>query len=86
MTELIREPKYLMENGEIILDGRLVSKELHSSIFSYLTFSWVNPLLTLGQSKPLEEEDLPHLTESDKMSIVIQKWNSFRTNTDGIIW
>lgn len=53
---------------------------------SYLTFSWANSLLKLGQEKPLEEEDLPHLTESDQMDNVLEKWLAFKKSTNHIIW
>jgi hypothetical protein len=52
-----------------------MSGERRSSLLSYITFAWVNPLLDEGEKKPLEEEDLPHLTEPDQMAIVITKWN-----------
>ena len=68
---------------EVIINGRLVSQELESSLFSYLTFTWVNPLLDLGRQKPLEEEDLPHLTREDQTEIVITKWTAYRF-VDGI--
>jgi hypothetical protein len=55
-------------------------------MLSYLTFSWANPLLKLGQEKPLEEEDLPHLTESDQMENVLKKWFEFRKSRRNIIW
>lgn len=55
-------------------------------MLSYLTFSWANPLLKLGQQKPLEEEDLPHLTESDQMENVIRRWAHYRTSTNNLIW
>ena len=55
-------------------------------MLSYLTFSWANPLLKRGQENPLEEEDLPHLSEADQMKNVISKWLIFRTSTDHIIW
>lgn len=55
-------------------------------MLSYLTFSWANPLLKLGQEKPLEEEDLPHLTESDQMQTVLKNWLAFRKTRDHIIW
>ena len=63
-----------------------MSLEHRCSMLSYLTFSWANPLLKLGREKPLEEEDLPHLTESDQMGNVIRNWTEFKKSTDHIIW
>ncbi|PSS07360.1 ABC transporter C family member 8 like [Actinidia chinensis var. chinensis] len=38
----------------------------HASLFSKLTFSWVNPLLKLGYSKILALEDVPCLVPKDE--------------------
>ena len=37
----------------------------NQSIFSRLTYSWPNPLLSVGKQKVLEEIDLPDLCEED---------------------
>jgi hypothetical protein len=38
----------------------------HANFFSLLTYSWLNPLLELGKSKPLEESDLYRLRDEDQ--------------------
>ncbi|KDO65314.1 hypothetical protein CISIN_1g000481mg [Citrus sinensis] len=39
-----------------------------------LTFSWINPLLSLGYSKPLALEDIPSLVPEDEASFAYQKF------------
>ncbi|KAF9196565.1 hypothetical protein BGZ49_002755 [Haplosporangium sp. Z 27] len=67
-TSLVTRPFHVLkaprklEAGEI---PRLESPEYVSSIFSQLTFSWVNSLVYLGFKRPLQDVDLPDLEESD---------------------
>nr|XP_043635961.1 ABC transporter C family member 8-like [Erigeron canadensis] len=53
------------------------------SFLSKLTFSWVNPLLTLGYRKPLVLEDIPSLAPVDQAAIAYEKftkaWNALQT-------
>ncbi|CAJ1950985.1 unnamed protein product [Sphenostylis stenocarpa] len=52
-----------------------------ASILSKLTFSWVNPLLKLGYSKPLALEDIPSLLSEDEADSAYQNfihaWNEY---------
>ncbi|XP_044478814.1 ABC transporter C family member 8-like [Mangifera indica] len=45
-----------------------------ASFFSKLTFSWINPLLSLGYSKPLVLEDIPSLVPEDEANLAYQKF------------
>ncbi|KAL3720877.1 hypothetical protein ACJRO7_005650 [Eucalyptus globulus] len=42
---------------------------------SKLTFSWINPLLRLGYSKPLEFEDIPSLVSEDEADLAYQNFS-----------
>ncbi|KAG0243312.1 ABC transporter type 1, transmembrane domain-containing protein [Mortierella sp. GBAus27b] len=55
-------PPKKLKAGEI---ARLDSIEYSSSIYSRVTFSWVNPLVYLGYKRPLQDPDLPNLEGSD---------------------
>ncbi|TYK03884.1 ABC transporter C family member 8 [Cucumis melo var. makuwa] len=46
-----------------------------ASFFSKLTFSWINPLLTLGYSKTLTLEDVPPLDSEDEAELAYQKFS-----------
>ncbi|KAJ9179309.1 hypothetical protein P3X46_011116 [Hevea brasiliensis] len=50
------------------------SKLAHASFLSKLMFSWINPLLKLGYSKPLNLEDIPSLDPEDEANIAYQKF------------
>ncbi|ORZ16766.1 P-loop containing nucleoside triphosphate hydrolase protein, partial [Lobosporangium transversale] len=41
------------------------SPEYSSSIYSQLTFAWINPLIYLGFKRPIQDIDLPNLEETD---------------------
>ncbi|KAG0006856.1 hypothetical protein BGZ65_002794 [Modicella reniformis] len=59
------QPPTLIKNLKLGEIPRLESTEYSSSIFSRLTFSWVNPLVSLGYKRTLQDVDLPNLEESD---------------------
>jgi hypothetical protein len=45
----------------------------HASIFSRIAFSYVNPLLRLGNSRPLQAEDLPDLSKQDDTNALVER-------------
>ncbi|KAI1319284.1 hypothetical protein EDD11_004421 [Mortierella claussenii] len=55
-------PVRKLKPGEI---PRLESPEYTSSIYSQLTFAWINPLVYLGFKRPIQDVDLPDLEETD---------------------
>ena len=50
----------------------------HSNLLNKLTFSWLNPLLSLGYTKPLVLTDIPSLPNEDKANNCYQKFVSTR--------
>ncbi|KAE7999130.1 hypothetical protein FH972_003600 [Carpinus fangiana] len=46
-----------------------------ASFPSKLSFSWINPLLILGNSKPLALEDIPSLVSEDEANFAYQKFS-----------
>lgn len=52
-----------LKQGEIVRPAAL---EFASSVYSQLTFSWVNPLVYLGYKRSLQDTDLPFLEETDE--------------------
>ncbi|KAK2406346.1 ABC transporter C family member [Trifolium repens] len=75
--------------SEPLLAQKIETKEIgldHATFLSKLIFSWVNSLLTLGYSKPLDLEDIPSLASDDEANTTYQKfvyaWESLvRENT-----
>ncbi|KAA8540301.1 hypothetical protein F0562_024136 [Nyssa sinensis] len=49
-----------------------------ASFLSKLTFSWLNPLLQLGYSKPLVLEDIPDLVSEDEAVLAYEKFGEAR--------
>ena len=47
-----------------------LSDEWNASFISYTTWSWLDPLLTLGRKRPLELADLGGLAECDQSSVL----------------
>ncbi|KAJ3312633.1 hypothetical protein HDV04_002775 [Boothiomyces sp. JEL0838] len=74
------------ELSEVKEDGRSVSPEDLASPLSLLTFSWVQPLLDIGNRKHLDAEDLPHLAHKDQMDNIIKRWRQFRNPKNSVIW
>ncbi|KAF9372450.1 hypothetical protein CPB97_001258, partial [Podila verticillata] len=54
-----------------------VCPEYTSSVFSRLTFAWVQPLMTLGSKRPIEKEDIWELTEQRRASYVATRFREF---------
>lgn len=54
-----------------------VCPEYSSSVFSRLTFAWVQPLMTLGSKRPLEKEDIWELTEQRRASYIATRFREF---------
>ncbi|KAI8927875.1 P-loop containing nucleoside triphosphate hydrolase protein [Entophlyctis helioformis] len=55
--------------------------QINRNAYSFVTFSWLNPVLRRGFNKPLQQEDLPDLSDNDK-SVAAQHimdgfWSSF---------
>ncbi|GAB2293395.1 hypothetical protein Dimus_027594 [Dionaea muscipula] len=65
-------------------DHAIQGNSTHTHFFSLLTFSWVNPLLCLGYSKPLVLEDIPCLLPEDVANVAYQKfigaWEHLKMN------
>ncbi len=59
-------------------DEEFLSKENGATIFSRLTFSWMNPLINKGNKEPLEQADLWNLVDEDKAELVLKEYSKFR--------
>ncbi|CAJ2663696.1 unnamed protein product [Trifolium pratense] len=46
----------------------------HANFFSKLIFCWINSLISLGYSKPLDLEDIPSLVSEDESNMAYQKF------------
>ncbi|KAF9581339.1 hypothetical protein BGW38_001686 [Lunasporangiospora selenospora] len=56
-----------------------ICPEFTSSFLSKLTFTWVQPIMSVGSKRPLETEDLWLLTERRRAAYVATRFRSFWT-------
>ncbi|KAF8969063.1 hypothetical protein BGZ46_010749 [Entomortierella lignicola] len=64
--------------------ARVPSPEYASSLYSQLTFAWVNPLVYLSYRRPLQESDLPDIEITDYSQYSIKRYNNVRQ--DSLFW
>ncbi|KAK3842495.1 MAG: ABC transporter type 1, transmembrane domain-containing protein [Linnemannia gamsii] len=55
--------------------------EYASSLYSQLTFSWINPLVYLGYKRPLQDTDLPFLEVIDESHTTVQQFKLNQKST-----
>nr|GMC75534.1 ABC transporter C family member 3 [Ipomoea batatas] len=65
--DLLKEP--LLNGGEVKLPSgdETVTPYFSASLFSTLTYSWMNPLISLGTKRILNPEDIPQLAGLDSI-------------------
>lgn len=51
------------------------------TLFSWLSFTWVNDFINLGASKELQIEDLPNLSMSMKTAVVFDHFKQIAAST-----
>jgi ABC-type multidrug transport system fused ATPase/permease subunit len=61
------------------------SKELSSSWYSQLTFSYADDLVAIGTEKTLDVEDLDGLISEDKSEAIIQEFNKLRREDQSLM-
>ncbi|ORZ04563.1 ABC transporter type 1, transmembrane domain-containing protein [Lobosporangium transversale] len=74
-------PAKKLREGEI---ARLPSSEYSSSLYSQITFAWLNPLIYLGYKKPIQDPDLPDIESEDYSIRSIKRYNLVRQ--DSLFW
>ncbi|GBB94776.1 hypothetical protein RclHR1_02410022 [Rhizophagus clarus] len=56
-------------------EGRYLSPEVKCSLYEYFTYSWINPLLTKGFRKTLNENDVYELPDYSRASNVLKNFH-----------
>jgi hypothetical protein len=67
-------------------NGRSPCGEDLASPYSLITFSWVNNLLKTGADHSLESEDMPSLSNKDRMTHIVEEWNNFKQPNRSVVW
>ncbi|KAJ3309507.1 hypothetical protein HDU76_003588, partial [Blyttiomyces sp. JEL0837] len=57
-----------------------------ASLFSKLTFSWIDALLFKGYRAPLESEDFWDLDEKDKTHVTLRRWGPFKRSSQTLFY
>ncbi|KAJ3281015.1 hypothetical protein HDU76_009027, partial [Blyttiomyces sp. JEL0837] len=57
-----------------------------ASLFSKITFSWIDPLLFKGYRAPLESEDVWDLDDDDKANSTLRKWEPFKRSAQTLLF
>ena len=66
-----------LSDSEALIDQKVGTKQTglgRATFLSKLIFSWVNSLLSLGYSKPLDLEDIPSLVAEDEADMAYKKF------------
>ncbi|KAJ7784449.1 hypothetical protein B0H16DRAFT_1492535 [Mycena metata] len=78
LTMPIALPSVHVRKEEI---GASVSPEDYTSLFGWLTFSWVYPLIQRGTNTTLEEKDVWFLSPTNKSKAIFTKFHSLQSAT-----
>ncbi|RWR86221.1 ABC transporter C family member 3-like protein isoform X1 [Cinnamomum micranthum f. kanehirae] len=73
MTHLIEEP---LLNGTNDVRSREVTPYAYASLLSILSFSWMGPLMKLGNKKTLDLDDIPELADVDSANSVFHVFHN----------
>nr|XP_019008083.1 ATP-binding cassette transporter [Kwoniella pini CBS 10737]OCF46864.1 ATP-binding cassette transporter [Kwoniella pini CBS 10737] len=70
----ITSPEVLSRLPEVSLDDDV-------TLYSWLSFNWVNEFIAFGASKELDPEDLPKLSLKQQTAIVFDRFNQLKTSS-----
>lgn len=75
-TEEVTEPLLLCsETEQIKRKSSSFSPYGNATLFQRITFSWINPLFSLGYKKPLEKDDVPNIDVEDSAQTCSQAFD-----------
>ncbi|CAE6396795.1 unnamed protein product [Rhizoctonia solani] len=74
LVVIVNMPLSLSGNPEVDEDGLLPALEDHCTLWQWMTFTWVSPIISLGASRPLEEKDLWQLSRSMRTRTLMRKF------------
>ncbi|KAI8838411.1 P-loop containing nucleoside triphosphate hydrolase protein [Chytriomyces cf. hyalinus JEL632] len=74
----------LKESGTILVSPE--PQTLKNNYFSFLYFTWMNPLMRLGSKRPLKMGDLPHLSETEKAQVAVENYKFYKAKYSTLFW
>ena len=70
---VLRGQDYRALQGDID-KSKIPTPEERATLWEWLTFSWLSPVLTEGAKKPLQNEDVYGLSDYDKSETLMGRW------------
>jgi hypothetical protein len=70
------------DSVEVASSGRLMSLESSASLYEWISFSWMSPIMADGAKRTLGNSGLWELPHGDQVLAVIKKYNRYRLVLD----
>ncbi|KAJ3234744.1 hypothetical protein HDU78_005679 [Chytriomyces hyalinus] len=75
----------LKESGTILVSPEPQTLN-NNNYFSFLYFTWMNPLMRLGSKRPIKMADLPHLSETEKAHVAVENYKFYKEKYSTLFW
>ncbi|WVQ85985.1 hypothetical protein IAT38_008153 [Cryptococcus sp. DSM 104549] len=73
-----------LASPEVLSRLSVVSPDDNASLWTWMSFSWVDSFIQLGNTKELEPEDLPELSLTQQTAVVFERFRQIRTSK--LVW
>ncbi|KAF8594789.1 hypothetical protein BDV93DRAFT_501773 [Ceratobasidium sp. AG-I] len=74
LVAIVNMPLSAIGQPEVAEDGLLPSLEDHCTLWQWMTFTWISPLISLGALRPLEEKDMWQLSKVMRSRVLMHKF------------
>ncbi|KEP50340.1 multidrug resistance-associated ABC transporter [Rhizoctonia solani 123E] len=74
LVVIVNMPLTIAGEPEINEDGLHPALEDNCTLWQWMTFTWVSPIISLGASRPLEEKDVWQLSKSMRTRVLMRKF------------
>ncbi|KAG9087260.1 hypothetical protein FRC07_012868, partial [Ceratobasidium sp. 392] len=74
ISAIVTMPLRISGKPEVDAKGRLPALEDYCTLFEWITFSWVSPLIAMGASKALEEKDVWQLSRQMRTRVLMKQF------------
>ncbi|KAG9084654.1 hypothetical protein FRC06_003960, partial [Ceratobasidium sp. 370] len=74
MTIIVDMPLDITAKPEVDDEGLHPSLEDYCTLWQWITFTWVSPIISLGAAQPLEEKDVWQLSRAMRTRVIMRKF------------
>ncbi|KAG8738112.1 hypothetical protein FRC10_007279 [Ceratobasidium sp. 414] len=74
MVMIVNMPLDITANPGVDEEGLHPSLEDHCTLWQWITFTWVSPIISLGAAQPLEEKDVWQLSKTMRTRVLMRKF------------